>query len=215
MHVEEVCVSKTFIGSAQYWENRYKSGNNSGKGSYGELAEFKAEVLNAFVLEKGIRSVIEFGCGDGNQLSLAVYPQYVGYDVSAVAVEMCQKAFADDRTKVFALVDEYQGERADLAISLDVLFHLVEDEVFETYMRRLFGGSDRFVVIYCSDIDRPVQPSSPHVRHRNFSAWVTRHIPSFQLIRKVGNRYRDGRKTRQGHSSPSDFFIYERCARPS
>jgi SAM-dependent methyltransferase len=205
-----VGVSKNFIGSAHYWENRYKSGNNSGKGSYGELADFKAEVLNAFVAEKDIRSVIEFGCGDGNQLSLAVYPQYVGYDVSATAVEMCRRAFVHDPTKAFALVGEYQGEQADLAISLDVLFHLVEENVFEAYMRRLFGAAERFVVVYCSDVDRPIQPSSPHVRHRNFSTWVMRHIPSFQLIRKVDNRYRDGRKTRQGHSSPSDFFIYER-----
>lgn len=203
-------MSKNLIDSAQYWENRYESGNNSGKGSYGELAEFKAEVLNAFVAEKGVGSVIEFGCGDGNQLGLAVYPRYVGYDVSETAVDMCRKAFAHVPTKAFALVDEYRGERADLAISLDVLFHLVEDEVFEIYMRRLFGASDRFVIIYCSDTDRPILPNSPHVRHRKFSVWVTRHVPSFQLIRKVENRYRDGRKTRQGHASPSDFFIYER-----
>jgi cyclopropane fatty-acyl-phospholipid synthase-like methyltransferase len=203
-------VSKNFIGSAQYWENRYKAGNNSGKGSYGELAEFKAEVLNAFVVDNGVHSVIEFGCGDGNQLSLAAYPQYVGYDVSATAVEMCRRVFAHDPTKVFAMVDEYQGQQADLAISLDVLYHLVEDDVFEAYMRHLFGASERFVVIYCSDIDQPVQASSPHVRHRHFSTWVKRHIPAFQLISKVENRYRGGRKTGRGHSSPSDFFIYER-----
>ncbi len=204
-------MSKTFIGSAHYWENRYRGGSNSGKGSYGELAKFKAEVLNALVQENSIRSVIEFGCGDGNQLALAAYSQYVGYDVSETAVELCRTTFANDSTKTFATVDEYQGERADLAISLDVLFHLVEDEVFEAYMHRLFGAAERFVVIYCSDVDRPIQAKSPHVRHRHFSSWVTRHLPLFQLVRRIENRYRDGRRTRQGHSSPSDFFIYERC----
>jgi SAM-dependent methyltransferase len=203
-------LGKNFVGSALYWERRYKSGDTSGKGSYGELAEFKAEVLNAFVAEKGVRSVIEFGCGDGNQLGLAVYPQYVGYDVSKTAVGACRQVFADDPTKKFALVDEYQGERADLAISLDVLFHLVEDEVFGAYMERLFGASDRFVIIYASDIDQPIRSSSPHVRHRHFSAWVANHMRDFRLTRKIENRYRSGRKTREGHSSPSDFFIYER-----
>ncbi len=205
-------MSKNFVGSARYWENRYRSGNNSGKGSYGDLAEFKAEVLNTLVREKSIRSVIEFGCGDGNQLSLAAYPQYVGYDVSETAIEICRQTFANDRTKTFANVDEYRGERADLAISLDVLFHLVEDEVFEAYMHRLFGAADRFVVIYCSDVDRPIQAKSPHVRHRHFSSWVMRHVPSFQMVRRIENRYRDGRRTREGHSSPSDFYIYERGA---
>jgi SAM-dependent methyltransferase len=198
------------MGSARYWEDRYRSGNTSGKGSYGELAESKAGVLNAFVAEEGVHSVIEFGCGDGNQLRLAAYPQYLGYDVSETAVEICRRGFADDPTKEFALVDEYQGERADLAISLDVLFHLVEDEVFEAYMYRLFGASERFVIIYCSDVDQPIRSSSPHVRHRHFTPWVARHIQSFQLVRKVANRYRGGRKTRRGHSSPSDFFIYKR-----
>jgi SAM-dependent methyltransferase len=203
-------VKKSFIDSAEYWENRYRAGNNSGKGSYGELAAFKAEVINAFVAEMDVQSVIEFGCGDGNQLSLATYPKYVGYDVSAKAVDMCKSAFAHDPTKTFWLVDDYQGEQADLTISLDVLFHLVEDDVFEAYMQRLFDASRRFVVVYCSDVDQPIQKRSPHVRHRNFSTWVARHAPSFQLISKVENRYRDGRKTRQGHSSPSDFFIYGR-----
>ena len=202
-------MSKNVIDSAQYWENRYKSGNNSGKGSYGELAEFKAEVLNAFVAENGIRSVIEFGCGDGNQLGLAAYPEYFGYDVSVTAIDMCRKSFAHDSTKSFALVEEYRGQQADLAISLDVLFHLVEDDVFEAYMQRLFAASTRFVIIYCSNDDRPIEKRSPHVRHRRFSDWVARHIPSFRLVRRVANRYRGGRKTRQGHSSPSDFFIYE------
>lgn len=205
-------MSKDFDGSARYWEKRYKSGKDSGKGSYGELAEFKAEVLNAFVAENHIRSVIEFGCGDGNQLRLAEYPRYVGYDVSATAIDMCRTAFRHDPTKNFILIDAYQGERADLTLSLDVLFHLVEDQVFDTYMRRLFEASDRFVIIYSSDVDRPIEENSPHVRHRTFSNWIARNVPSFHLIRTIENRYRRGRKTLEGHSSPSDFFIYERRA---
>jgi hypothetical protein len=43
-------------------------------GSYSELAQLKARVLNAFVAEKNIARVIERGCGDGNQLQLARIP---------------------------------------------------------------------------------------------------------------------------------------------
>ena len=75
-----------FPGSAAYWESRYAKGGSSGVGSYGRFAEFKAEVLNRFVATHSVQSVIEFGCGDGNQLALASYPWYLGYDVSATAV---------------------------------------------------------------------------------------------------------------------------------
>lgn len=43
-------------------------GGTSGAGSYGVLAEFKAEVINSLLLEHSILTAIEFGCGDGSQL---------------------------------------------------------------------------------------------------------------------------------------------------
>ena len=79
-----------FPGSSDYWRLRYERGGNSGAGSYNRLAEFKAEILNELVSEKSIKTVIEFGCGDGSQLQLAAYPRYLGFDVSAKAVAMCK-----------------------------------------------------------------------------------------------------------------------------
>ena len=51
-------------------------------------------------------------------------------------------------------------DKADMAISLDVLFHLVEDEIFERYIRNLFSSAQRFVVIYSSNFDQYTE--SPH-----------------------------------------------------
>ena len=138
--------SRRFQGSKKYWIQRYESGKSSGAGSYNKLAEFKAELLNGFVREHKISSVIEYGCGDGNQLTSAGYPAYIGFDVSPKAITLCRNAFHADSSKSFHLVDEYDGETAPLTISLDVIFHLVEDEIFEDYMRRLFDSSRRFVV---------------------------------------------------------------------
>src|SRR5262245_61906539 len=92
---------QVFHGSRHYWQDRYAAGGNSGVGSYGKFAEFKAEVINDFVAEKSIISVIEFGCGDGNQLKLSRYQTYIGFDVSKSAVQECQKVFGDDSTKAF------------------------------------------------------------------------------------------------------------------
>ncbi len=74
--------------------------------------------------------MIEYGCGDGNQLILADYPQYIGFDVSPDAVALCKKIFSADLTKAFHLMDEYNHQTADLTLSLDVIYHLVEDECF-------------------------------------------------------------------------------------
>jgi hypothetical protein len=94
-----------FPGSASFWDSVYRQGGTSGPGSYGHLAEFKAEILNEFVRAKGIRTVIEFGCGDGAQLQLARYPEYVGIDVAAGSIDRCCHLFADDPTKRFYLAD--------------------------------------------------------------------------------------------------------------
>ena len=101
---------------------RYAGGDDSGVGSYGEFAAFKGEVLNDLVREQRVESVIEFGCGDGNQLSLAAYPRYLGLDVSPTAVARCRDRFAHDATKSFRLMSEYDDEIADLALSLSKLY---------------------------------------------------------------------------------------------
>src|ERR1700758_4203860 len=90
-----------FPGSAPFWESVYRKGGNSGPGSYGRLAEFKAEGLNEFVRTRNIRAVIEFGCGDGAQLKLAKYPEYVGVDVAPSSIARCSALFAQDPTKHF------------------------------------------------------------------------------------------------------------------
>ena len=79
--------------SAKYREQRYATGGGSGAGSYSEFAEYRAKFLNAFVAEHDIKSVIEFGCGDGSQLGLTVYPEYLGLDVSDTAIGACRKNF--------------------------------------------------------------------------------------------------------------------------
>ena len=101
-----------FTGSESYWDDRYRRGGNSGAGSYGELAVFKAEVLNGFIADAGVETILELGCGDGNQLDLAVYPDYTGLDVSPTAIRACRKRFRGDGAKVFELVDEFSGMRS-------------------------------------------------------------------------------------------------------
>jgi hypothetical protein len=178
-----------FPGSASFWETRYRNGGTSGSGSYGRLAEFKAEILNEFVRTNGIRTTIEFGCGDGSQLELAEYPQYVGIDVATLPVERCRARFAHDATKKFYPAESLPEDLGmfDLALSLDVIYHLVEDSVFDSYMRSLFTRSQRYVVIYASNYDAPTK--SPHVRHRRFTAWIAQNLLDWHPAGFVPNRF--------------------------
>jgi len=210
-HVRRNWVKQTpenFAGSGNYWEARYAAEGTSGVGSYGKFAAFKAEVLNAFVEQHEIDSVLEFGCGDGNQLELARYPNYVGLDVSQSAVERCRRLFAGDRNKSFFVVSEYGGEKADLVLSLDVIFHLVEDDVFEHYIRKVFASASRYVIIYSSNYDDASGSDGVHVRHRKFSDWVLRNCPLWSLLEHVPNRYPYHGDNREG--SFADFFIYRK-----
>lgn len=170
-----------FSGSKDYWEKRYRLGGDSGAGSYGEPARYKARVLNRFVAEHGVESVVEFGCGDGHQLGLAEYPDYLGVDVSDTAIELCRERFPDEPTKRFIALTEYRGERADLSLSLDVLFHLVEDEVFHAHLDQLFAAGRRFVVVYSTSTTKPVK-SLLHVRHRNVGSIIAQRFPNFELM---------------------------------
>lgn len=197
-----------FPGSRRYWQRRYLLGGHSGAGSTGKFAAYKAEILNRFVDEHGINSVIEWGCGDGSQLRLAAYPRYLGFDVSDTAVERCRQLFSDDGTKRFLITDEYAGETAELALSLDVLYHLVEEEIFTAYMQRLFASASRFVIIYSSNQDTPRNPLAPHVRHRRFTPWVEVNLAGWTLMRHIPNRFPYQGDHREG--SVADFFIYGR-----
>ena len=199
-----------FESSSRYWEDRYRQGGNSGAGSYNRLARFKAEVLNRFVADRNIQTVIEFGCGDGAQLELASYPAYVGVDVSETILEIIRKRFSGVQDFRFIHTSAVSEEPpADLSLSLDVIYHLVEDDVFDSYMRALFAKARQFVIIYASNAENGWP--APHVRHRRFTDWTEVNAPDFRLIEHMPNRYPFDAND-PGNTSFADFFIFEKSS---
>jgi SAM-dependent methyltransferase len=200
---------ESFAGSAQYWDHRYAAGGDSGAGSYGKFATFKARVLNGLFAELKIQSVVEFGCGDGNQLTLLKVKQYLGVDVSAQAVARCRERFDGAAGRRFVTLAEYAGEPADCALSLDVIYHLVEDPVYEAYMRQLFDAARSLVVVYSSNHEDPNKREAVHVRHREFTRWVASQAPHWRLLRHVPNAYPFRGNYREG--SFADFYAFVRA----
>ena len=198
------------FNSADYWDRRYQEGRNSGAGSYNRLALFKADVVNRFVKDHRVASVIEFGCGDGSQLTLADYPAYIGVDVSPTILAATREKFAGDPTKIFVHTDEVGAKHlAELALSLDVVYHLVEDEVFERYMTQLFDSASRFVIIYSSNDDR--RSDSLHVRHRRFTDWVGHNRDDFRQTDFIENAHPEDIRDLD-NTSFANFYIFEKLA---
>ncbi len=200
-----------FKGTAYYWEERYKTGGNSGAGSYNKLAKFKAEVINDIVDKNELKTVVELGCGDGNQLTYAEYPKYTGFDISKTAIDICKSKFKSDANKEFFVVDKIETNgtdlyKSDLALSLDVIFHLIETDLYEQYMNNLFNLSDKYVIIYSSNYEKGQRH---HERDHNFTEWVKNNMPHWNLIEKIDNMYKyDPLKPTE--TSKSDFYIFRK-----
>ncbi|MBL7781238.1 MAG: class I SAM-dependent methyltransferase [Saprospiraceae bacterium] len=195
-----------YPGSRRYWEQRYACGGDSGVGSGGELAAYKADILNTFVQQQQITSVVELGCGDGRQLQLAQYPRYIGLDIATSAVKRCKTMFSEDPGKAFEVYvpDQFVPDRfqAELAISLEVIFHLTEERLYRLYMQHLFQVSSRWVIIFSSDEAEKGRSMFPHFRQRHFSADVPE---GWVLEQRIENPHRD--------RSVSDFFIFKKVGR--
>lgn len=158
---------------------------------------FKADFLNEFVSRNHVQTVLELGCGDGQQLAKMKFPQYIGVDISRVAVTLCRNMYSDDGSKSFFHLsqrDEYFGERRfDLSLSLDVIYHLIEDHLFHSHMMDLFMCSRKYVIIYAWDREmteseyRSIEYKYVHVKLRAFSKWVAENRPDWELMSKTDN----------------------------
>lgn len=185
------------INTNEYWESRYAKGGNSGNGSYGFLAEYKANFINKFIEQRQITSLLEYGCGDGNQLSLIDCDNIMAFDVSITALN-----------KVFELIDcqifmkfEDIKKTPDLVLSLDVIYHLVDDNVYNEYMNNMLNLGSKYLIIYsANDV---YDNLAPHVKARRF----TDDMKGYALINKEINPHKS-----MNHKigSFSDFYIYEK-----
>lgn len=192
-----------------YWERRYARGGNSGVGSYGRLAEFKAEVVNRLIREHGLKHIVDWGFGDGNQLKLFVVDRYSGIDVSQTAVKRAQEEWRGDATKRFYHSSEWPIQnQGDLALSFDVLYHLIEDSVFNRYMTSLLDSSSDCVLIYSSN-KKGGKIEGHHVMDREFTSWMDEHGRQFQLVEHIKNRYPYDPGDPENTSS-ADFWLYRR-----
>lgn len=202
------------FSTASYWESRYKSGGTSGSGSVNQLAQYKADFLNKFMSDQNLRSATELGCGDGDQLALFKFESYIGLDIAPTAIAWCQERFKGDQSKQFAVYTpgmlELSTYRSDVALSLDVLYHLVEEELFQAYLNDLFNLGSQFVVIYaCNRPEDELPPVARHLKWRQFTPYIEETHPEWQLISSEPNPF-PAEKYGTADGSYASFFVFKR-----
>lgn len=193
------------FNSKKYWEERYQKGGNSGNGSYGFLANFKAKIINNFIETNDIQNVIELGCGDGNQLGLLNLKNYIGLDVSKKVIEECRKKFPKFKFDSSDTFQKEENQLFDLALSLDVIFHLVENEIYEEYMKKLINFDAKYLIIYSCNFNND-GTFGEHVNPRVFTEHSLLN-EKYILTDFIKNDYPS---TNHKKGSFSDFYIYKK-----
>lgn len=195
--------------SINYWKQRYSNGGTSGEGAVKELAQFKSTIINDFIKEKKIQTIIEFGCGEGKFLKNLKFNKYIGLDVSDIAIQKCEEAFRGNSNLSFFLYNPasfFNNSKiflCDLAISLDVIYLIPEDKIFYKYMFDLFNAARSFVVIFSTDFD---EEQNGYLKNRNFSKWVSENIYDWKLVNVIHQKHSEVLT----NSNLCSFYFYER-----
>lgn len=178
---------------AGYWQRRYLRGDDSGEGSRGENAVRKADVVARIIRAAGrapapgVRSLIDWGCGDGQVLEQMVGHlsdvgvHYTGVDVSHAAIAKISEQFPHHSFVLdFPYGKSTKWLRSDMGLSFDVIFHLVNQSDFMIYMERLFTCSQKIILIHSTDHDGG--RTTRHVLWRRFTPYVAETFPDWELL---------------------------------
>jgi SAM-dependent methyltransferase len=182
-------MGKRYISPPVYWEQRYADGRDSGEGSQGDNAIRKAELVNGVVDRLQIGSIVDFGTGDGNVLEhITEKVTYLGVDITPTALK---KLVTGHLSRFFIYdpltsLNEDQNPllylRADLSLSMDVIFHLVEDRYYRHYLDNLFRTARKAVLIWGTDYDGGI--TARHVHRRSFTKDIAQLYPEWTLAQK-------------------------------
>jgi SAM-dependent methyltransferase len=111
------------IYQKQFW------GKDSGCGSDPKNAKEWISLINNFIKEKEIKSVLDLGCGDwriGKELNLDNV-NYTGVDVSSVIINKIKHNEKDNIKFVNHDIESFDIPKVDLVLLKDVLQHLALD----------------------------------------------------------------------------------------
>jgi len=179
-------VNPEYNFSFKYWENRYNSGGNSGNGSYGEGLKNKALLLNNLINKYDLKSISDVGCGECTLLPyLQGIRKYYGYDISPTVLSKISKNNQDGFSKEFILLtNNTKIVSSDLVLSLEVIFHQVNDDEYLDYMRKLVNSNGEYLLILTMNegILKTNHIKNRHIKYRDISKFMD--STNYSLVEK-------------------------------
>jgi 2-polyprenyl-3-methyl-5-hydroxy-6-metoxy-1,4-benzoquinol methylase len=149
-----------------YWDDRYRRGGTSGRGSVGALRDWKWKVIRKYT---DLNDAVDVGCGDLSFWADRKCANYVGIDISPYIIERNRGARPCWKF-ICAQADVTQDVKADVILCLDLLFHIMSDESYVRTLRNLASYSKRYVFIYT-------------LRENPFRSFKNRSLVQLHLLR--------------------------------
>lgn len=129
--------------SRQYWDDRYKTGKGSGKGSCNEWAKCKLDFID---LCSPLHSILDVGCGDLSFWKNRVFNDYIGFDWSKEAIEKAHVNRPDLTTFVHDATIPLEFKTWSV-ICLDILFHIKDEKKYKKIIENIFSYAIHQVII--------------------------------------------------------------------
>ena len=96
------------------------------------------------------------------------------------------------------------NEKTDLLLSLDVIYHLIEDEVYDRYINNIVNHGSPNIIIYSANYESS-DKFATHVRPRKFTENKTLS-EKYNLVTIIKNKYPS---TNHKKGSFSDWYIFK------
>jgi SAM-dependent methyltransferase len=134
------------VGEAEFHKWFLPGGPGSGRGSDPLYTREFRQVLDRFMKEHDVKSVLDFGCGDA-QFSKQVDwagRDYLGVDIVPGAIERALKDCDGKEGMTFQIIDPvgWEPPRVDLTLCKDVLVHVPDAEAVAIARKLLLASKD-------------------------------------------------------------------------
>lgn len=131
-----------------YWDQHYGEGGISGEGSIGDYRNWKWQIIKKYTdNSENLGSVIDVGCGDISFWQGKTCQDYLGIDISKTIVEKNQ-AKRPEWTFVCDSADVHKDIKADYVFCFDILFHIMDDNMYEKILKNIISYSRNMIFIY-------------------------------------------------------------------
>jgi hypothetical protein len=180
-----------------YWEERYKKGGNSGKGSRNFVRIWKWFNINKHV-KISDSDVIDVGCGDLAFWKGRSCKKYIGIDISPTIVQL-NAVQRPNWNFICGDASQYHKiNPAEVVFCNDILFHIINDETYKKILENLTIYSKKYIFIY-TWLKNPFLPKTDdgwYQKYRDFDSYgyifnqakfeLTQKIKNFQVIDPYG-----------------------------